>query len=385
MFIRRCRPTFGTRRLLVGGLVAVSLLSAACSSSTKSNAGTPTTSGGSTETTTGSPSSGPNTPAPQPLPALTSVTLVQVSPAEYLAPYYLAQAFGEFKKENLNVTIAKLGFTDALALMEQGKVQMLSAGASAGMLNQIAANGAFAQVGHTFDLIPNTKTGLYVRKEFLNPDGTLNCADVPKMTFNFSTGGIAASIVYVIKPILDKCGYSLTKVKSASLGGTDSYPALENGAVSLSYLNTPQAQEAANANFAKLLPNTGYSLASYMMATSFIKSQPAVAAAILRAIMRTQRTYLQGDYHSNQQVVNVLSQNTGATAAQIAQDEPLLFTTDLQFSKSADDAVLGIQNIWIQYGIVAYKQPLTLSQINDMNLATQVANGCGGSAHPCTG
>ena len=309
---------------------------------------------------------------------------MQVSPAEYLAPYYLARAFGEFKKENLEVSITKLGFTDALALMEQGKVQMLSAGASAGMLNQISANGAFQQVGHTFDLIPTTKTGLYVRNAFLNPDGSLNCADVPKMTFNFSTGGIGASIVYVIQPILAKCGYSLTQVRSASLGGVDSYPALQNGAVSLTYLNTPQAQQAANGNFAKLLPKTAYSLASYMMATSFVHKQPQVAAAILRAIMRTQRTYLQGNYHQNNQVVSAISAGTGFTPTQIAQDEPLLFTTDLNFSASANAAVLGIQDIWIKYGIVNYKKPLTLAQINNSSLAAQVAAGCGSTSDPCT-
>ncbi len=392
------RSTRRAARYGLGLIVILSLVATACGSSkssssptTASSAATSATtaaagaSGGSPTTAAAAASSGSNTPAPQPLPTKTNVTIAIVSPAEYLAPVYLGVDFGEFTKENLHVTITKLDFTDALTEMAAGRVQMLSAGASAGMFNEINLNQGFAQVGHTFDLIPNTKTGLFVRNQYLTPQGNINCADVPKMTFNYSTGGLGSSIPYVIKPVLAKCGYTLTNVKHVALGGEDSYVALENGAVSFTYLNTPQSQEAYNGNFAKLLPDTGYSLASYMMSTKFLKQQPEVAAAILRGIMRTQRTYLQGDYHTNTQVVDAIASFTGVTPAQVQNQEVLLFTQDLQFTPSANAAILGIQDIWVQYGIVDYKTPLALSEINNTTLATQVAAGCGSSSNPCTG
>ena len=287
----------------------------------------------------------------------------------------MAEKTGAFKAENLNVTITDLNFTNALALMEQGKVQFLAGGATAGMLNVDASGGTFKQVGAIFDTAPTSKVGIYVLNKYLTPQGTLNCADIPKMVFNYSTGGLASSIPFVAQRVLNQCGHSLTSVNHVALDSADSLPALENGAISFSYLNDPQAGAAASGNFAKLLAGTSYSLASYMMSTKYLNSHRAVSAAILRALLRTTRTYFSGNYHQNPTTMAAILAFTGAAESKVLADAPLDFKMDMQFSPAADNAILGVQNIWIENHIVNYTKPLPLDQINDTSLAALVANG----------
>jgi ABC-type nitrate/sulfonate/bicarbonate transport system substrate-binding protein len=385
--LRQGRSVY-VRRSILGLAAVVALLATACGSSSKNSSTSSNTTASSgtsaatTPATTGaagaapaSSGAGPGTPAPKPLAQPTSVTIAITAPAEFVSPIYLANTFGEFQKENLHVTITDLNFTDALVLMQQGKVQMLAGGATAGMLNADASGQTFKQVGAIFDNEPSSKLGLYVRDQYLTPQGTLNCADVPKMTFNYSTGGLGSSIPFVAQEVLNKCGYSLTQVKHVALDSAESLPALENGAISFSYLNDPQAGEAYTGNFAKLLAGTAYSLASYMMSTKYLDSNPTTAAAILRALMRTERTYFAGDYHSNPTTMSAIEKFTGAPASKILADAPLYFKPDMQFSTAADNAILGIQKIWIQNKIVDYTTPLTLPQINDTTLAAQVSAG----------
>src|SRR5262249_903599 len=133
----------------------------------------------------------PNTPAPKPLPKMTDVSVAQVNPGEYLAPFYLAMGFGEFAKENLNVTMQRPSQSDSLVLMKQGKVQGGRLSMTAGLFNAINTTDDYRQVGNDFLYTPEAKAGLWIRKEYYDASGAVKPAMIKGMKINMGTGGLA--------------------------------------------------------------------------------------------------------------------------------------------------------------------------------------------------
>jgi ABC-type nitrate/sulfonate/bicarbonate transport system substrate-binding protein len=171
-------------------------------------------------------------------------------------------------------------------------------------------------------------------------------------------------------------GYGLKDVRTTELSATDTLVALQSGSVDIAYLLTPFWQQADKGNYAKYIPNTSYSLASYMMSTDFIKQQPDVAKALLRATMRAQRTYLQGDYHADPKALAAMAKATGTPEANLSATPSLRFTSDLIFSKTATDKMMAAQQAWLDAGgILQYDKSLALERMVDNSLAQQVLAG----------
>jgi NitT/TauT family transport system substrate-binding protein len=150
---------------------------------------------------------------------------------------------------------------------------------------------------------------------------------------------------------------------------------MKQGSIDGGYIVTPFWKQLEKDGTAKLVPNTGFSLASYIMPLDFIKAKPDVAKAILRAIMRTQRTYLQGNYHNDAKVVAAISQAVGAPETTITSADPLNFTKDLIFAPSATQVMQDLQQVWLDNNILQYKTAIPLDKINDLSMAQDVAAG----------
>jgi NitT/TauT family transport system substrate-binding protein len=307
---------------------------------------------------------------------MTKAVVAIVSPSEIYAGALLAGPMGEFTKENLDVTYQRLALSDAFLLATQGKVQVVVAGVTAGLLNLIAQKDNFRQTGFSFELSPDSKEGLWVRNEYFNSDGSVNKAKVKGMQFNFGSGGYASSTVVPIARWLKASGFSINDVHPTELSGADTLAGLQQGSVGAGYLQSPFWLTAAQGNFARLVPGTGFSLASYIMETNFTNTQPEVAKAILRAMLRTQRTYLQGDYHANAAVLAALVTATGSTADAIKATPSLRWTTDLMPTTAIVQNIADAQDDWLQAGgILQYQQALPMERINDVSLAKDVVAG----------
>jgi NitT/TauT family transport system substrate-binding protein len=308
---------------------------------------------------------------------MTNVTVSQVTPAEYLAPLYVGIAFGEFQKENLTVDLQRVTLSEALVLMRQGKIQLEAAGLTGGLLNAINQTDGFRQVGYMYSLSPESKEGIWVRNEFFDKDGRLIESKIKGMRFNFATGGLSHSNAGMIARWLkEHGGYTVKDVQVVAVGSSEALIGMQQGGVDGSVLVTPFWKEAEKSGIAKFFPGTGYSLASYIMSTDLIKKQPDVAKAILRAVMRTQRTYLQGNYHNDPRVVAAISKAISAPETTITASNALVFTKDMLYTKAAEQTMQDDQAVWLEAGgIVEYKQPIPLDRVNDLSLAKDVLAG----------
>ncbi len=87
-------------------------------------------------------------------------------------------------------------------------------------------------------------------------------------------------------------------------------------------------------------------------------------------MIRTSRTYLQGDYHANPTVLNALASELHQTAAVITTAPSQVFDPNLIFST---DGASQLQQIWLSVGsVLNYSTPLSSAQVYDPSILRAV-------------
>jgi NitT/TauT family transport system substrate-binding protein len=361
------RPTAtrGARRLLALGVACLLVVAAACGSDDDGGGGATTPSSPATTAVPGTTAvgDGPGTPAPQPLAQRTSVVAVPGIAIEVYAALFLAEQMGEFDKENLDMTIQILPPTDALLALEQGDAQLQPGGVAANTLNANAGGADFRYIAGTHQTPATSKEGLWVRNEFLTPEGgpaeSLRGGKIATGTI-----GAAASSVLPVQRWLDDFGWSVDDVEIASLNSADLLSALENGAIAGGYLLAPAWQMADQGDYAQLVSGQPpLSAGVYVMTEDLIRSEPDVAAAIARAMLRTVRTYLQGDYHADAEVMDALAEALGSPVEALTAGPSLVFDPDMGIDT---DMIEELQEVWIEIGdVLSYDTPLPPADVVD--------------------
>jgi NitT/TauT family transport system substrate-binding protein len=368
----------GDRRLVpaIAVIIVAALVAAACGGSDDGGSATPTAAPG---TTAAGPSAsgggeGPGTPAPRPLPERTSATIAVAFPVEPFAAVYLAQEMGEFEAENLDVEIVQMPANEGIVALASGQIEMQLAGISAGALNAIAGGTDLVFVANGHYLDEAHQDGLWVRKDLLGPDGEIDPARIPGMRISLGSAGVSTTSAVPVARWLDEHGYGLGDITSVPLGGPDMLVALEQGSVDASYLNSPMWQQPSVAECCVLVtPQPPIAASVYTFTAEGIEREPEVAAAIMRAIARTVRTYLQGDYHADPEVMAVLSEVLGTPIDVLASSPSLRFDPDLGLEV---DVLEESQAVWVEAGgILEYDEPRPLDAVADTSLVEAVLAG----------
>ncbi|MEV8516986.1 ABC transporter substrate-binding protein [Dactylosporangium sp. NPDC051484] len=342
----------------VAAVLAASLLSAcggngAAPASTVTPPATPPSAG----------PTGPNTPAPKPLPSEVTVNAsLPFRNIEAYAPLLLAEHFGEFKKENIKINIQLVQTNNLVVLMQKGDIDFAPAAPSAGLFNAIAGGAEIKGVGGGVGWSPANHQGYYVRKSLLKPDGSFDACDLKgKKVSTGSATGLGSPAVVELTAYLKTCNLTVKDVTIVPLGGADLLAGLGSGAVDAGNLADPVWSTAEAAGHKLIIPFNA-SITSYWMG-KIRTEKPEVAAAILRALVRTSRTYLQGDYRSNPEVKQGLIKAMEATEAQLTGPSSLIFDPDFKFPISN---IAPIETAWAQIGgIVNFDKPLPESKLYD--------------------
>ncbi len=364
-------------------LAAFALIVAACggddddsgeTSAGDDEATTTTASGGSEEE-----DEGPG-PAPQPLDEETDVRIVMAFNIEPFAPALLADHFGEFEKENLNVTIENVPSNEATVMVAQGQAELKVAGIGAAFYNAVDSGVDIVWLANVHQNDADSKEGVWLRNEFFDEDGNVIAEKLKGAKIAAGTGGIGSPSAFAINAFLQDHGLSIDDIESPAIGGSDMLIAIENGGLDGGYVLTPQWIELDNgdqAQYAGLyggFDGEGFSASAYEMNGEFIEEQPDVAAAIMRAIARTVATYLQGDYHEDEEVLAALAEVTGTPGDAIASAPELVFSPDMPINA---DMIEDIQQMWIDFApdTLSFDEPLPLEQIVDRSIIERVLEG----------
>jgi NitT/TauT family transport system substrate-binding protein len=385
------RPRRGSRRWDVAWVV-LALVFVSCGTtgqrSEPSSAGAPATTlvaPPATEVT------GPGTPAPRPLATKGSLTLSRglLSGLSY-SSVLLAQEMGEFTKENLEVRFVSENAVNSLLLMQQGRIDGSIVGLNAGVFNAIAGGADVRFVLPFGSAGPGDKSGFWARKALLSPDGRFDPCVLalgvrPNGTTVVSLGdptGLGSPVMIALARMIEKCpGQTFKSVHDrltvSTVLGSDLLVALQQGSVDLAFLLSPLPDAPGIGDYAGL----AYSIGQDDPGTDFAgwalgpvrDRQPAVAEAFVRAVMRTVRTYLQGNYLANPEVLNALSRALNVPADVLAKSRPVVFRPDQRFRTGAGLAQL--QGYWADAGgLLSSDKALEGSRVVDVGPVERVAH-----------
>jgi NitT/TauT family transport system substrate-binding protein len=358
-------------RVVTPLVAAMTFVISGCGSSNN----TPAPSGPASSASAGvSTATGPGTPAPKPLAQLTKVTAADAVSLEVYDTMLLADYFGEFRKENLDVSISTIPVPAAVAALQSGSLDVYTIGVSAAVLNAQASGSDIRFVAATGGVPQDSDLqGFWIRSDLVPAGGTFDPCKMKGLTVSVGgSAGTGASDLLFLQGYLTKCQLTIKDVKISSLGGPNELIALQQKSIDAGFLADPLWQTAQSGGYAKPLIIPGKStptLGGYLMGA--LRTQhPDVAQAFVRAMIRTSRTYLQGDYHANPTVLNALASELHQTASVITTAPSQVFDPDLIFRT---DGASQLQQIWLGVGgVLNYSTSLSSNQIYDPSILKAV-------------
>jgi NitT/TauT family transport system substrate-binding protein len=385
------RPRRESRRRDVA-LVVLALVCAACA--TSGQRADPSAAGAPATTSVAPPATqvaGPGTPAPQPLATKASLTLSRglLSGLSY-SSVLLAQEMGEFAKENLDVRFVTENAVNSLLLMQQGRIDGSIVGLNAGVFNAISAGADVRFVLPFGSAGVGDQSGFWVRRTLLAPDGRFDpCMFARGARSNGTTvvsmsdpTGLGSPVMIALARMIEKCpGQTFKSVRDrltiSPVLGSDLLVALQQGSVDLAFLLSPLPDTPGIGDYAA----QAYSIGQDDPGTDFAgwalgpvrDRQPAVAEAFVRAVIRTVRTYLQGNYLADPEVLNALARTLNVPADVLSKSRPVVFRPEQRFRTGSGLAQL--QGYWADAGgLLSFDKPLDGSRVVDVGPVERVAH-----------
>lgn len=300
---------------------------------------------------------------PEPLAEMTTVKVAISAKLELHSIGLLAKELGEFEKENLDVQIEVMPSSDSTPALAGGLIDAVFGGFTVGTVNAVSA-GADIHVVYGGPSQADAD-GLWVRSD-LAAQG----AAALKGKKIATSQGAGVTAIIPIKNYLASGGLTLQDVELISITLADLPAALESGAVDAAWLSSPAHLPFAASGSAERVVGLedDQIVTAVFFGPNLSKTNPEVGQAFVRALKRTEMTYLMGDYKSNPEVSAAL-----AKALDLTEDE-LHVSESLSFGNSiTTDFFTAAQAEWIAYGgIVEFTEPLDLASYVDSSFADRI-------------
>jgi NitT/TauT family transport system substrate-binding protein len=303
--------------------------------------------------------------APAPLAAKTKVTVAVTTLISSYGAFFAAKELGEFEKENLEVDVQVLPVQDAQLLLNQGRVDVALSSVTPGMLNLISQGGDVRAVFPGAQRIDGSTQGWYVRKDLLNADGTINQDKIKGAALGAPGGsGIGAMGYFFNKLRADGLEVSFGDIKFQNLTVPDSVAAIERGALDIAYASAPYNLRLADKDCCSYVEGAVPQTTNvYTWFGSKLRTEdPEVGQAFTRAMARTVKEKLQGDYRKDDAVMNALGTATNTPVGTLKELEPSVF--DPNFDLTTRNLQV-YQGYYRELGAVQYEGDLDNSKVFD--------------------
>jgi NitT/TauT family transport system substrate-binding protein len=277
---------------------------------------------------------------PVPFTEPVTITMSMVAKLELFTPVLLAIAEGEFEKENLNVEVELLPFTESIPALAQGIVDVAVSGITAPLFNAVDGGAEIKAV------MPGAEStsadGLYVRTT-LAEQGP---AAMKGKSIGTSVGAASTTIIPIIN-YLAEGGLTLDDISFEIIPLPDLPAAMLAGQVDAVWVNSPTHLALTAENTAVKVAgfDKGVYVSGIFFGPNLLEENPAIGQAVVRALTRTTLTYLQGDYKADPVIGPKV-----ADALEVTMDE-LLVTESIVFpSEFRNDFFTEVQEAWISVG-----------------------------------
>jgi NitT/TauT family transport system substrate-binding protein len=295
--------------------------------------------------------------SPQPLAETGHLTIVVAAKLEFAAPLILADAFGEFEKENLDVTVEVT--QTSMAAIAAGDVDGSWGAPGADMVNAVNSGLDIKWIAGNYVPSPGSLSGLWMRKDVVGDPPDIN-ALAGTTTTNSQVGGV---VTYFIDQLLQGSDVTIDQLAFEKLAPADTLAALVNGALDGAWLIDPlyrQVEDDPNMVFVGGAPLGEVGGGLLAGPTLLDPANAEATQALLRAMARTIDTYLQPGYKDDPDVVAALVEQSGLDEETIQSSGELLFTFAI-----APDLITRMETTWDTLGLLESDGPLPEDQLVD--------------------
>lgn len=300
---------------------------------------------------------------PVPLEEMTTVKVAISAKLELHSIPLLAKELGEFEKENLDVQLEVMPSSDSTPALAGGLVDVVIGGFTVGTVNAVSA-GADIHVVYGGPSQADAD-GLWVRSDI--------AAQGPAALKGKRIATSQGAGVTAILPIIDYLasgGLTLADVDLQAITLADLPSALEAGAVDAAWLSSPAHLPFSTTGSATRVVGLedDQIVTAIFFGPNLRTENPQVGQAFIRALKRTELTYLMDDYKANPEISAALASALGLTEEELKISESLSFGNEI-----TTDFFTQAQEAWIAYGdIVSFTEPLQPEQYVDTSFVDRI-------------
>ncbi|MEN2740646.1 ABC transporter substrate-binding protein [Microbacterium sp. X-17] len=315
--------------------------------------------------------SGPSgSPAPQPLAQQQTIKVGVFSKLETVAPVLLADAEGEFQKENLKVEFVYDTPPNLFTLLGQGKIDVVQGGTT-GLVFNALRQGVPVRWLSGLSQSPQD-SGLYLSTKIAASSKDFQPAQIKGAKIAVNPGGLSSPAAYPIYSVLQKAGLNPGDVTLQVFNDKASMvQALNAGSVDGAIIGPPftSALTPGVAFWAEPAYPDDIQIAGYYGTSILTGTKSDVGEAFFRAILRTVNTYLTGDYHKNADTV--------ATLAKVLDSTPQIITSTpaITFDFNVPEKSVGaLQDMYATVpNTLQYDNRVTPDELVDLSLVLQAS------------
>jgi NitT/TauT family transport system substrate-binding protein len=311
--------------------------------------------------------------APQPLAEPYTIKMTTPVRVEVFAQPLVADFFGELEKENLTLEVTDTPTSEALALLDAGDTDVHVTSPVAGFFNAVDQGLNVRWAAATNQFGPNSPTGLYLRPDLFDADGSVDPEGLKGARIALGPNGWGDLAAGFLREWLVENGLTTDDIDIQSFNSVDALTQLENGGLDGAVLADPLHQQAIDRNFGTLFLSfpEGSTFNGYFVGPNLLESHREAGEAFFRAIARTTANYLQGDYHADPDVAAAIAEVTGAPLELVNANESLIFDPTLALDPSWANE---LQETWIAIGgVLGYDEALPVEAWVDTSLIEPLA------------
>ncbi|WP_326837062.1 ABC transporter substrate-binding protein [Amycolatopsis rhabdoformis] len=312
------------------------------------------------------------TPAPKPLGQKASLKVGIPSKLELEAPALLAQTYGEFAKENLDVTFVTDTVPNLLTLLGQDKIDLVYAGAQALVFNALRHGVPIRWVSGVASASPDS--GVYMSTKYGSKASDFNPASLKGKNIGVNPGGLAAPSEYGLYDLITKGGLKPADVRMTPFSDISAMvQALNNGSIDGATVGPPftaAIKQGVAFNAEGGYPDT-MQIAGYFATTDLLGAHRDAGVAFFRAVERTVNTHLSGDYHQDTDVMTKMAQQLGTSVEtlRVAPSVPFDFNLPAASVASLQKMYQAVPNT------LQVDSPVKPEELIDLSLVIDAAQG----------
>jgi NitT/TauT family transport system substrate-binding protein len=309
-------------------------------------------------------------PAPRPLARTERVVVTTAFRLEFVAPLLVAEAFGEFDKENLDVEIAALGFADAVPQLVSDRVDVAVGGMELALFsaghNQLPIRAVLgATVAPHAGNYARAQAGLWCRRDAFRNRDTPDLKEIERLRLASATGLPSASTYSIVSEIRRRgvTDFDISKTVVMRVPSVDIPAALDKRVIDCGLLLDPLWLQVKDKPeyFLAATQAPVESFAIYAFGHRLLEERPDIGEAFARAYIRTVNTHFRGDYHQDRDVMAAIVHATQQPIENYAELDSLVMDWELR-----EGTTTRVQQLFIELGVITdFQIPVPESRLVD--------------------